>query len=114
VKRPFAALLLALIRLYKLALSPALMALGARCRHWPTCSSYAADAIGRHGSWAGGWMALARLLRCRPFGSWGIDPAPRALRADARWWAPWRYGDWRGPRPGGAGEEAEDAEAHVS
>jgi putative membrane protein insertion efficiency factor len=116
MSRPFAALLLALIRLYKLALSPALATLGARCRHWPTCSSYAADAVARHGAWAGTWMALARLLRCNPWGSSGVDSAPETLRPDARWWTPWRYADWRGPRPDESShaEECRDAEAHVS
>lgn len=108
MKRPFAALLLALIRVYKLALSPALAAFGVRCRHWPTCSTYAGEAIARHGGWPGGWMALARLLRCHPFGSHGIDPPPAVAPPGARWWTPWRYGDWRGPKGGGeaAGEKA--------
>lgn len=111
MRRPFTLLALGLIRLYKLALSPALMALGVRCRHWPSCSSYAADAVGRHGAWPGSWMALARVLRCNPWGSSGIDPAPETLRADARWWTPWRYADWRGPKQG---KGCDDAEAHVS
>ncbi len=88
----------ALIRGYQLTLSPALAALGVRCRHEPTCSNYALAAIGRHGLWAGGWMTLARLLRCRPGGSYGYDPAPEGARKDVPWWTPWRYGDWRGPR----------------
>ena len=111
--RPFAALALALIRLYKLALSPAAATVGVRCRHEPTCSSYAAGAIGRHGAWAGGWMALARVLRCRPWGSSGFDPAPDTIPSGAHWWAPWGYGDWRGPRPARA-KDCKDAEAHVS
>jgi putative membrane protein insertion efficiency factor len=107
-------LILALIRVYKLALSPALATMGARCRHWPSCSSYAADAVRRHGAWAGCWMALARLLRCRPWGTHGIDPPPATLSPAARWWAPWRYGDWRGPKESPPAERGEHAEAHVS
>jgi hypothetical protein len=113
MNRPFAALALGLIRAYRLILSPAAATLGVRCRHEPSCSVYAADAIVRHGAWAGGWMALARLARCRPWGSSGFDPTPVALQPDARWWAPWRYGDWRGPSHACA-EDCKDAEAHLS
>jgi putative membrane protein insertion efficiency factor len=38
---------------------------GFSCRHLPTCSDYAEEAIGRFGLWAGGWMTLARLCRCQ-------------------------------------------------
>jgi putative component of membrane protein insertase Oxa1/YidC/SpoIIIJ protein YidD len=41
-------------------------------------------------------MALARILRCHPFGTDGLDFVPTALPARARWWTPWRYGRWRG------------------
>jgi hypothetical protein len=98
----------ALIQLYKWTLSPLL---GARCRYLPTCSAYAADAIGAHGAWAGGWMALARLARCRPFGGSGWDPAPRLIAG--RWWRPWDYGDWRGGvRAAPAGDCAHDHGSH--
>ena len=50
----------------------------------------------RFGLWAGAWMALARILRCQPFGTSGLDFVPGRLRDDAHWWAPWRYGRWRG------------------
>lgn len=95
--RPAELMALALLRLYQLTLSPAFAALGVRCRHEPSCSRYAADAVRRHGLWPGAWMALARLSRCRPGGSQGYDPAP-AEAPRARWWRPWAYGDWRGPR----------------
>ena len=82
-----------LITLYRYTLSPLL---GPNCRHLPSCSEYAEEAFGRFGVWAGGWMTLARLLRCQPCGTSGLDFVPRALRKDARWWLPWRYGVWRG------------------
>ena len=82
-----------LIRVYKLVLSPFL---GQNCRYLPTCSSYGEEAITRHGLWAGGWMTLARFQRCGPFGASGFDPVPENLRADARWYLPWRYGQWTG------------------
>ncbi|HSM41249.1 MAG TPA: membrane protein insertion efficiency factor YidD [Afifellaceae bacterium] len=67
-----------LIRAYQLTLSAFF---GRTCRHMPTCSEYADEAITRHGLWAGGWMTLARLWRCRPFGSHGYDPVPDTLPA---------------------------------
>jgi len=69
---------------------------GPRCRHLPTCSDYADQAIERFGLWAGGWMTLARLLRCHPWGTAGLDFVPAALPANARWYMPWRFGRWRG------------------
>jgi putative membrane protein insertion efficiency factor len=82
-----------LVALYRLTLSPLL---GPRCRHLPTCSDYANEAIGRFGLWAGGWMALARILRCHPWGTSGLDFVPAELPAHAKWFLPWRYGRWRG------------------
>lgn len=87
---------LGLIRLYKLTLSPLV---GRDCRYLPTCSAYAADAVRAHGAWKGSWMAGARLCRCHPWGGSGFDPAPE-VAPKAPWWAPWRYGDWRGGERG--------------
>jgi uncharacterized protein len=83
----------ALIWLYRHTLSPLV---GYNCRHLPTCSIYGDEAIARFGLWAGGWMTLARLLRCHPFGTSGIDIVPYEAPAGARWYLPWRYGRWRG------------------
>ncbi len=82
-----------LIKLYRYTLSGFV---GFHCRHLPTCSDYADEALARHGLWAGGWITLARLLRCHPFGSSGIDPPPQVLPGDSRWYLPWRYGRWTG------------------
>jgi uncharacterized protein len=73
---------------------------GFHCRHLPTCSSYADEAIARFGLWAGGWMTLARLCRCHPFGTAGLDFVPEAPPERARWYLPWRYGRWRGTNSG--------------
>jgi putative membrane protein insertion efficiency factor len=70
--------------------------IGPRCRHLPSCSEYAEEAVMRFGLWAGAWMALARILRCQPWGTSGLDFVPGKLREDAHWWTPWRYGRWRG------------------
>jgi putative membrane protein insertion efficiency factor len=86
-----------LIQAYRHTLSPLV---GWHCRHLPTCSEYADEAIGKFGLWAGGWMALARLLRCHPLGTSGLDLVPEALPEKARWYAPWRYGRWRGTASG--------------
>ena len=82
-----------LVTVYRYTLSPLI---GPRCRHLPSCSEYADEAIGRFGLWAGGWMALARILRCHPWGTAGLDFVPGALPDGSRWFVPWRYGRWRG------------------
>lgn len=46
------------------------------CRFEPSCSRYAREALERHGAFRGGWLALRRLSRCRPFGGSGYDPVP--------------------------------------
>ena len=84
----------ALLRIYKVTLSPVFVMFGVRCRHAPTCSEYAAAAITRFGLWPGMWMGFARFTRCRPGGTCGHDPIPEALSDDAHWWTPWRYGVW--------------------
>ena len=40
-------------------------------------------------------MTLARVLRCQPFGTSGLDFVADTL-PQARWYLPWRYGRWRG------------------
>ena len=66
-------LLIALIRLYRALVSPHL---AGACRHSPSCSVYALDAIDRHGPWRGGRMVAKRLMRCHPLGTSGYDPVP--------------------------------------
>ena len=70
------------IALYRYTLSPLI---GFHCRHLPTCSEYADQALAKFGLWAGGWMTLARLLRCHPWGSAGLDFLPEHLPSRARW-----------------------------
>jgi putative membrane protein insertion efficiency factor len=64
---------LVLIRGYQLLLGPFI---GGACRFEPSCSQFAADAITVHGAWRGSWLAAKRLLRCHPFGVFGLDPVP--------------------------------------
>ena len=85
------ALVLAPIALYRLTVS---LLLGVNCRHLPTCSDYAREAIETNGAWKGSWLALSRICRCHPWGSQGFDPVPD-LSAEHHPLTPWRYGRWR-------------------
>ncbi|MFK7885525.1 MAG: membrane protein insertion efficiency factor YidD [Gammaproteobacteria bacterium] len=66
-------LILSLIRFYQVAISPMF---GPHCRYYPTCSSYAQQAVTEYGALRGGWMALKRLGRCHPWCEGGIDDVP--------------------------------------
>jgi hypothetical protein len=68
------------VRGYQLLISPLLLP---SCRYLPSCSDYAIEALGRHGPWRGGGLALRRLARCHPWGGSGYDPVPGPLRANA-------------------------------
>ncbi len=50
--------------------------LGSACRFEPTCSTYALQALHRHGALRGGWLTGSRLLRCHPWCAGGHDPVP--------------------------------------
>lgn len=80
-----------IVRFYQLTLSGFV---GNSCRHLPTCSEYAYEAIARHGFWQGGWLGLFRFVRCGPGGTHGIDLVPERLDRDQRWWTPWRLWRW--------------------
>ncbi|MFI3265840.1 MAG: membrane protein insertion efficiency factor YidD [Rikenellaceae bacterium] len=62
-----------LIFFYKNCISP--FTPGA-CRFTPTCSSYALEALRRHGLFKGSYLTVKRLLRCNPWGGSGYDPVP--------------------------------------
>lgn len=49
----------------------------ASCRFHPTCSTYAVEAIERHGALRGGRLTLRRLARCHPWNPGGVDHVPR-------------------------------------
>jgi putative membrane protein insertion efficiency factor len=72
-------LLLRAVAFYSRAISPALPA---RCRFYPTCSAYAAEAIARHGAARGSWLALRRLAKCAPWHPGGVDLVPAAPGTD--------------------------------
>ncbi len=47
------------------------------CRHIPTCSNYAIEAIEEYGSLQGSFLAIKRILKCNPWGTYGYDPVPK-------------------------------------
>lgn len=51
-----------------------------QCRHIPTCSNYAIEAIETHGSIYGTSLAIKRILRCNPFTKPGYDPVPKSKK----------------------------------
>lgn len=73
--------LIALIRVYQYALSPMF---GQRCKYYPSCSSYAVDALREYGALRGTGMACWRILRCNPFSHGGYDPVPPRHDRDDR------------------------------
>lgn len=61
------------VRFYQLAISPLLPQ---NCRHIPTCSAYAIEALKIHGVFIGIYLSVKRFLRCHPWGTHGYDPVP--------------------------------------
>jgi len=74
------AVFVAPIRFYQRCISPAIPN---RCRYYPSCSEYAAQAVGRWGILRGSVLAAWRVLRCNPWSAGGIDPV-----SDQRLFAP--------------------------
>jgi uncharacterized protein len=79
-RSPVAWLLGRLVRLYQLIprVGPP------RCRFYPSCSSYALEALRVHGALRGCWLAARRLGRCHPWNPGGLDPVPPRDPGDAR------------------------------
>lgn len=73
-----------LIRFYQSAISPFLG--GGKCRFYPTCSEYTAEAVDRYGLFYGVQLGLRRLLRCGPWGGAGYDPVPGTDEFKRRIW----------------------------
>ena len=64
-------LIVAILRLYKWALSPWLPS---ACRYYPSCSEYMRQAVEKYGPARGVWMGIKRIARCHPFHQGGLDP----------------------------------------
>lgn len=67
-------ILIILIEFYRHQISP--FKGGSCCRFTPTCSEYALEAVKKYGALKGSYLAIRRILRCRPFGGGGYDPVP--------------------------------------
>lgn len=64
-------LVVAPVRAYQRLFSPAI---GERCRYYPTCSTYAVQAVQDYGILRGLVLAVWRVLRCNPLSGGGVDP----------------------------------------
>ncbi len=74
-------LALAPVHLYRRLISPALPQ---RCKYYPSCSSYAVEAIRELGLVRGAIVAAWRLARCNPWSHGGVDELhDRSLFRDA-------------------------------
>ncbi len=73
IKEVFTLVLVGIVRFYKLAISPWTPS---SCRHVPSCSSYAVEALHKHGPIKGFWLSAKRLSKCHPWGTHGYDPVP--------------------------------------
>ena len=73
LKYIFSLPLVLLIGVYKYIISPFTPA---ACRHYPTCSTYASEAIHIHGVPTGSLLAIKRIGKCNPWGTQGYDPVP--------------------------------------
>ncbi len=71
-------LAVALIRLYRQTMPSVagLFWVSTQCRHIPSCSHYAEDAIQNLGVIKGSWLSVIRISRCQPWTQPQIDPAP--------------------------------------
>jgi putative membrane protein insertion efficiency factor len=65
--------LIFLVKVYKVTISPLLPP---SCRHTPTCSEYAIEALKKYGVFKGSYMSFIRILKCNPFFKGGYDPVP--------------------------------------
>lgn len=59
------------IKVYSRFISPALPP---RCRYYPTCSTYAQQALAELGPFKGSIVAAWRVMRCNPLSPGGMDP----------------------------------------
>ena len=63
-------LLVKMVLLYQVGISPFL---GNNCRFYPTCSEYFILSVRKDGAMRGSLRGMARICRCHPFHSGGID-----------------------------------------
>ena len=63
-----------ILRFYRAVISPLY---GDVCRYYPSCSSYALQAIQHHGVIRGIWLGSKRIARCHPWAAGGVDDIPQ-------------------------------------
>jgi uncharacterized protein len=73
IRKGFTLFLVFGVKLYQWVISPLTPS---SCRHIPSCSSYAIEALQKHGPVHGLWLSLRRLSKCHPWGTYGYDPVP--------------------------------------
>ncbi|MBI5184893.1 MAG: membrane protein insertion efficiency factor YidD [Nitrospinae bacterium] len=66
-------LLVFIIKAYQRIISPFLPP---ACRFYPSCSSYAMEALGKHRLFKGSFLIIKRIGKCHPFHEGGVDPVP--------------------------------------
>lgn len=71
-----------LIYVYKLLISPLLPK---NCMYTPSCSTYAVQAIKKHGVISGTVLAVKRICRCSPNHKGGIDEVPLSIKGEDKW-----------------------------
>jgi hypothetical protein len=66
-------IVLGLIKFYRKFISPLFPP---KCKYYPTCSTYALEAVRRFGAVRGSALAVWRILRCNPWSLGGVDHVP--------------------------------------
>ncbi|MBQ1941389.1 MAG: membrane protein insertion efficiency factor YidD [Selenomonadaceae bacterium] len=64
-------ILIHIIKFYRKRISPLKKPC---CRFYPSCSSYALEAVTKYGALKGSFLAVKRILKCHPFNAGGYDP----------------------------------------
>lgn len=75
-------IILLLIKLYQKTLSPDHSWLSrfhpnGMCRYYPSCSEYMKESIEEWGAAKGTFAGVARVCRCHPWATYGLDPVIR-------------------------------------
>jgi len=70
------------VKTYRRFLSPFLPA---RCRYYPSCSSYMVDAVKLNGPLLGVLQGILRIFRCNPLFSGGVDHPKRISGKVWKW-----------------------------
>jgi len=64
-------IVLSLIKIYQKLISPIF---GKKCRFYPSCSAYTAEAVEKYGTVRGCFLGFKRIIKCHPFNPGGFDP----------------------------------------